>query len=162
MVLSKPGSEYSGSAPDLGFAEFLATASVPSGPGKIGLSEARPNPFTHETHFVLGLGEAAFAELGVFDLSGRRVAKLFEGRLDAGQHPFRWDGTRSDGSRAAGGVYFYRVRTPCGDGDPEARAVWRGVKRRADPGLRRRVLRRPCLESAPRPDCFDYAARAFC
>jgi hypothetical protein len=111
VVLSKGKSEYAGSAPDLGFTEFLATASAPGPAPRVGLSEARPNPFKRETHFVLALAEATVADLGIFDLLGRRVANLFQGRLEAGEHPFRWDGTQSDGIRAQDGVYFYRVRT---------------------------------------------------
>jgi hypothetical protein len=84
--------------------------SVPSSAMKLVLSEARPNPFTRETRFVLGLSHASHAEVGVFDLSGRRVVTLHRGALEAGEHPFRWDGTQADGARAVDGVYFYRAQ----------------------------------------------------
>jgi hypothetical protein len=73
------------------------------------LSPAWPNPFSRETRFVVSLLVAAEIDLGVFDLAGRRVATLYRGPLETGDHPFVWDGARSDGTRAAGGVYFYRV-----------------------------------------------------
>ncbi|NOT35434.1 MAG: T9SS type A sorting domain-containing protein [Candidatus Eisenbacteria bacterium] len=74
------------------------------------LSAARPNPFTRTTHFDLSLVSATDVQLGIYDLSGRLVAKLHRGQLTAGPHTFTWDGTRADGSRAADGVYFYRAR----------------------------------------------------
>ena len=82
---------------------------VPTRSALFELSAARPNPFTRETRFVLNLAQAANADLAIFDLAGRRVATLHDGPLDAGDHVFLWDGTRTDGTRAPGGVYFYRV-----------------------------------------------------
>ena len=52
---------------------------------------------------------ATDAELAIFDLVGRRVATLHQGLLPAGNHPFRWDGRHTDGTRARDGVYFCRV-----------------------------------------------------
>ena len=84
--------------------------SVPPGPQALDLSAARPNPFGRETRFVLSVTTSGDAELGIFDLAGRRVATIHRGPLAAGDHAFAWNGTRDDGSRAADGVYFYRVQ----------------------------------------------------
>jgi hypothetical protein len=37
------------------------------------------------------------------------VASLFDGRLPAGTHPFRWGRKRPDGTRVPIGIYFSRV-----------------------------------------------------
>jgi hypothetical protein len=78
--------------------------------GRLGLSAARPNPFADETRFGLNLERGAEAEVGIYDLSGRRVAVLHHGPLGAGPHEFRWRGERSDGSRAHAGIYFVQAR----------------------------------------------------
>jgi hypothetical protein len=83
-----------------------------AGPATIELSAARPNPFTSQVRFALTLSAAApDVQLGIYDLGGRLVTTLHRGSLAAGVHEFTWNGTRTDGTRVADGVYFYRVRT---------------------------------------------------
>jgi flagellar hook assembly protein FlgD len=45
----------------------------------------------------------------VFDVAGRRVVTLADGRLDAGRHRVEWDGRAATGRRLGSGVYFYRL-----------------------------------------------------
>jgi hypothetical protein len=52
--------------------------------------------------------------VAVFDLAGARVAWLVHGPLPLGRHAILWDGLRSDGSRAAPGVYLVRARHATG------------------------------------------------
>ena len=87
-----------------------APALTITGRATLVLTAARPNPFSGETRFTLSLTRAAVADVAVLDLSGRRVAVLHHGRLEAGGHSFAWQGTRADGSRAPEGVYFLRAR----------------------------------------------------
>lgn len=77
---------------------------------RLELSAARPNPFDLETRLDLSLSAASQVQLGIYDLSGRLVTELYRGRLGPGAHTFAWSGTRSDGTRAADGVYFCRAR----------------------------------------------------
>jgi flagellar hook assembly protein FlgD len=42
------------------------------------------------------------------------VARIVHGTLPAGRHAIAWDGLRSDGSRAAPGVYLVRARHATG------------------------------------------------
>ena len=74
-----------------------------------GLSDNRPDPFSGVTRFTLTLPAAAEADLGVFDVGGRRVAMIHRGRLAAGVNEFKWNGTSDIGERVASGVYFYRI-----------------------------------------------------
>jgi flagellar hook assembly protein FlgD len=45
----------------------------------------------------------------VYDVAGRRVATIAEGRYPAGAHPLRWDGGTEGGGVAPAGVYFIRI-----------------------------------------------------
>ena len=83
--------------------------SVPEAQVRLALSAARPNPFGSTTRFVLSASRATEADVGVFDLTGRRLVTLHRGPLSAGDHAFTWDGTTADGSSARDGVYFYRA-----------------------------------------------------
>lgn len=73
------------------------------------LSLNRPNPFVQETRFSVSTDTPEDADVGVFDLLGRRVARVFHGRLPTGTTQLAWNGTRDDGTRATAGVYFYRL-----------------------------------------------------
>ena len=42
------------------------------------------------------------------------MAQLVRAPLPAGRHAVAWDGLRSDGSRAAPGIYLVRARHPAG------------------------------------------------
>ena len=68
-------------------------------------SSVGSSPFS----FELTLARRAAARLDIHDVSGRRVATLFEGALDSGKHVFEWKGRDDSGAAAAAGVYFYRV-----------------------------------------------------
>ncbi len=55
-------------------------------PAEFGLTSAYPNPFNNRTTINFALPEAARVELGVYDLSGRRVMTLAGGEMTAGRH----------------------------------------------------------------------------
>jgi len=76
------------------------------------LSKSHPNPFHDEARFSVSVMEPRRAEVAIFDLSGRRVATVFRGTLPAGTSQLAWNGRRADGSRAPGGIYFYRLTLP--------------------------------------------------
>jgi hypothetical protein len=79
-------------------------------PARFELSRPWPNPARGEMSVQLSMVHEARVEVGVYDLSGRRVATLHDGRLPAGVHTLRWDGRGERDARVAGGVYFVRAR----------------------------------------------------
>ena len=88
----------------------LGSPVVRLGPGVgASLSPARPNPFGATTSFRLTIDAQADADVGVYDLSGRRIATIHKGPLAIGSHAFTWDGRGSDGTRARAGVFFVRA-----------------------------------------------------
>lgn len=72
---------------------------------------AYPNPFNPDVRVTLTVAAPADnATAEVYDVSGRRVARVWSGRLAAGENHFRWNGLDAGGHRVATGVYFLRVR----------------------------------------------------
>ena len=67
---------------------------------------AWPNPFNPRVNFEFDLPRTADVRVSIFDLRGRQIAVLLEGRLDPGNHRTTWDGTAGDGQAAASGVYL--------------------------------------------------------
>jgi len=70
------------------------------------LEQNYPNPFNPSTAIEFDLARGGQVRLEVFDLLGRSVAVLADGRLSAGHHRVQWQPTDQPS-----GVYFYRLRT---------------------------------------------------
>jgi len=68
-----------------------------------------PNPFNPNTSIAFNLPAALRVRLAVYDVLGRNVGVLVDGRLGAGGHELTW---RSDGKPS--GVYFYRLESSLG------------------------------------------------
>ena len=81
----------------------------PSPRSTVALLGNQPNPFSRQTVISFTLSRPEEVALDIIDPSGRRVAVLLEGTVSAGIHEVAWDGTALDGTRAASGVYFYRL-----------------------------------------------------
>lgn len=81
---------------------------VPTLPA-ITLLPARPNPFTDKTLIAFALREGSQVEAAVYDVLGRKVRTLFDGRVPAGEHVLTWDGRDQQGARVASGVYVCRM-----------------------------------------------------
>ena len=94
--------------------DFLPTSAPVIGQSiqHLELSRGFPNPFRAgevvEADFLLPRAGDVLAE--IHDVSGRRVAVLANGRMDAGRHRLLWDGRNTKGQPGAAGVYFLRVR----------------------------------------------------
>jgi subtilisin family serine protease len=76
-----------------------------------GLRAKSPSPGPRPVELELTLAHAGRVEITLFDVQGRRVARLFDGTLPTGAHAIRWDGATSTGARVGSGVYFARART---------------------------------------------------
>ena len=48
--------------------------------------------------------------LEIFDVSGRRVARLIDAPKKKGPHAFEWDGRGQFDNPVSSGLYFYRLR----------------------------------------------------
>ena len=82
------------------------------GPAPAGFFLARnhPNPFNPSTEIRFGIAEPGEVTLEVFDLAGRRVARLLDGAtLPAGEQRLRWQAVDEQGRPLASGIYFARL-----------------------------------------------------
>ena len=70
---------------------------------------AFPNPFSGRSTMRFSLAVEADVDVGVYDLTGRLVRRLNQGRLPIGPHQFDWDGRDEHGHEAAHGIYFVRL-----------------------------------------------------
>ena len=83
-------------------------ASREIGSGIVALS-ARPNPFNPRTKVEFGLPREGRVTLRVYDIQGRLVSTLVDGRMSAGNHTVEFNG-----DKLPSGVYMMRLQTPGG------------------------------------------------
>jgi hypothetical protein len=86
------------------------TTGVPGGPGNALAFSQGPNPSRDGGTMRFRLPSSGRVELTLFDTAGRRVARLADGVLPAGDHSIRWDRLDAQGQRVAPGVYRARLK----------------------------------------------------
>jgi hypothetical protein len=74
------------------------------------LGNAYPNPMNPTTRIQFTNGtENGKVTLQIFDVTGRLVKNLVDGKMAAGVHEVTWDGLTEGGSSAPSGMYFYKM-----------------------------------------------------
>lgn len=73
-------------------------------PNSFSLLQNYPNPFNPETNIKFTLPKDGNVTLKVFDVSGRVVAEIVNGNLNAGMYSVSFNA-----SKLSSGVYFYRI-----------------------------------------------------
>jgi hypothetical protein len=75
-----------------------------------------PNPFNPRTSISFFLPRSGRAEIGVYELTGRRVAVLAARSFPAGRHTLDWNGRDAAGRALPSGTYLVRVETASATG----------------------------------------------
>ncbi|MCH7859461.1 MAG: T9SS type A sorting domain-containing protein [Candidatus Marinimicrobia bacterium] len=89
----------------------LAVGETDGLPSEYALRQNYPNPFNPSTTLRFDLPQAAQVYLVVYDLLGREVARLADGRLEAGEHRVVWNGRDARGREVPTGLYIARMVT---------------------------------------------------
>lgn len=85
--------------------------SLESLPLRTRLRGNHPNPFNPMTTISLDIRRPQAVTVEIFDLAGRRVSRLYSGRLEAGSHDLVWNGRNRQDEPVAAGVYFCRLHS---------------------------------------------------
>jgi len=83
--------------------------SVPGGTPKTLSFAVYPNPASH-VNVAFTLPTAQHVDIGVFDVTGRKVATIASGNLPAGEFSRGWLGRDDSGQPVRSGMYFYRLK----------------------------------------------------
>ncbi len=86
----------------------VALNELPPAPPSV---RAVPNPVTGSAAIGFTLPTEGYARLVLYDVAGRRVRTLTEGRLAAGPHVVPWDGRNDRGMQLPAAVYFARLES---------------------------------------------------
>jgi flagellar hook assembly protein FlgD len=70
-----------------------------------------PNPFNPVTTVEFSLPNDDQVNLAIYDLLGKRIRTLIDGKYSAGEHKVVWDATDESGKSVSSGTYFYVLTT---------------------------------------------------
>ncbi|MCI0690997.1 choice-of-anchor D domain-containing protein [candidate division KSB1 bacterium] len=80
-------------------------------PNEFQLHPNYPNPFNNETILSFSLPQAAPVWLKIFDIMGRQVSVLSDGRVwGKGRHYLQWEGDDQNGVKIGSGVYILSLQ----------------------------------------------------
>jgi hypothetical protein len=94
----------------VGDAEYVDSNKEKVIPDQVELRGNYPNPFSQQTTITYALPEQQQHRLEVYDVMGRRIAVLEDGRKSAGVHHVRWNGQSQGDRPVASGVYLVRLK----------------------------------------------------
>jgi flagellar hook assembly protein FlgD len=80
-------------------------------PTSYALNQNYPNPFNPTTTIRYAVPAEGNVSLRVYDVTGKEVATLVNGHVNAGTYDIRFDARNSKGTVLASGVYFYQLRS---------------------------------------------------
>lgn len=80
-------------------------------PDRSKITGGSPNPTHGGTTVFFALSQRSHVKLEVYNLLGRKVTDLIDADYPAGEHLAFWSGSDETGSKAAPGVYFFRLQT---------------------------------------------------
>jgi len=92
--------------------QYSGTTDIPHASAAVNaLSQNYPNPFNPATFITFSVIARGEVKLRIYDAAGRSQRTLVDGWREPGVYRVMWDGKRNDGTAAASGVYFYRIKT---------------------------------------------------
>lgn len=89
--------------------EYVNVAVPLAAHGGTELAPPWPNPAHHRAELRYAIGRAAWVDLSIFDVRGRRLRTLVRGHRDPGTAVAVWDGCDATGARLESGVYFAKL-----------------------------------------------------
>jgi len=74
-----------------------------------------PNPSQGKTSVAFSFPSARHLSIGIYNVRGQQVKRLFYGGYEAGTRTLVWDGTSEAGAIVGPGIYFCRVESTVGE-----------------------------------------------
>ena len=85
------------------------------------LDQNYPNPFNPGTTIRYHIRKPSIVNITIYNLLGQTVKTLVDDFRPVGNYEIYWDGTTTNGSRVASGIYFYHLST---DKNSESRKMF--------------------------------------
>jgi len=99
-----------GSDPGVPFPAITFITGIGEVDNRIHYLSVKPNPLTNQSQIVYTLlSETNELQIKVYDMLGREVKTLFNGRQNSGSHSIYWNGTGENGESLANGIYSFTI-----------------------------------------------------
>jgi hypothetical protein len=92
----------------------VSPVSVPELSGdkkEFGLGNVFPNPFDQSTLINYSIPEAGNISLKIYDINGRLIKVLYEGKQAGGNYSVKWNGQDDSGNQINAGMYFIKLNS---------------------------------------------------
>jgi len=70
-----------------------------------------PNPFSKSTTIRYSVDKTQEVKIGIYDITGREVCTLVNGKVGTGVHQLTWNGSSFRGDEVPTGIYFCRLES---------------------------------------------------
>jgi len=90
----------------IGDSHLGASSGIPARADRTTFGLALPNPFAEGTVISYQMAAPGPVSIKIYNVEGKLVRTLVDGRVDAGEHSVMWNGRDNSGEVAANGVYF--------------------------------------------------------
>ena len=80
-------------------------------PKKFILHQNYPNPFNPSTVISFSLSKEEFVSINIYDMNGKHIICLMNGKKKVGTHNINWSGRDKNGALITTGQYLYQLRT---------------------------------------------------
>ncbi len=97
---------------ELSYPTTMTVADGVARPVTYALHQNYPNPFNPGTMIQFDLPVGSDTRIAVYDLLGREVVRLADGRLEPGYHQLLWNGRDTRGRAVPTGMYIVLMMTP--------------------------------------------------
>ena len=81
-------------------------------PSEYLLMQNYPNPFNPITSINFNIPISSIVSIKIFNINGKKVKTLVDGRLSPGYHQISWNGDDDNSILVSNGIYFYIMETP--------------------------------------------------
>ena len=75
------------------------------------LHQNYPNPFNPSTVISFSLSKEEFVSIDIYDMTGKHIICLMNGKKKVGTHNINWSGRDKNGALIKTGQYLYQLRT---------------------------------------------------
>ena len=89
----------------------VSVPEVPSNSKEFGLGKVFPNPFDESTLINYSIPEQCNISLKIYDINGRLIKVLHEGKQPEGNYSVKWNGQDESGNHISAGIYFIKLNS---------------------------------------------------
>lgn len=72
-------------------------------------STTYPNPFNESLSIEYNIFNAETTQISIYDIQGRKIKTLQEGKQSAGKHTIVWNADNTNGQKVSPGIYFVNI-----------------------------------------------------